>query len=57
MDIEELRRRRKEVSSVSEKTLRNIEDIANESFRVAKVAHNSRNRPCPRRSRGCARRS
>lgn len=42
MDIEELRRRRKEVSSVSEKTLRNIEDIANESFRVAKVAHNSR---------------
>ena len=42
MDIEELRRRRKEVSSVSEKTLRNIEDIANESFRVAKVANNSR---------------
>ena len=42
MDIEELRRRRKEVSSDSEKTLRNMEDIANESFRVAEVAHNSR---------------
>lgn len=42
MDIEELRRRRKEVSSDSEKTLRNMEYIANESFRVAEVAHNSR---------------
>lgn len=42
MDIEELRRRRKEVSSSSEKTLRNMEAIANESFRVAEVAHNSR---------------
>lgn len=42
MDIEELRRRRKEVSSSSEKTLRNMETIANESFRAAEVAHNSR---------------
>lgn len=42
MDMEELRRRRKEVSSSSEKALRNMETIANESFRVAEVAHNSR---------------
>lgn len=42
MDIEELRRRRKEISSSSEKTLKNMELIANESLRVAEVAHNSR---------------
>lgn len=42
MDLEELRRRRKEISSSSEKTQRNMEAIANESFRVAEVAHNSR---------------
>ncbi len=43
MDIEELRRRRKELSNNSEKTLTNIETITNESFRVSKVAHNSKN--------------
>lgn len=42
MDIEELRKRRKEISSSSEKALRNMETIANESFRVAEVAHNSK---------------
>ncbi|MBL4932765.1 hypothetical protein [Clostridium paridis] len=42
MDIEELRRRRRELSSSSETTLRNMEAIANESYRVAEVAHNSR---------------
>lgn len=42
MSVQELRRRRKEVSSSSEKTLRNMETIAIESFRVAEVAHNSR---------------
>lgn len=42
MDIEELRRRRKEIRSSSEKTLKNMEIIANESLRVAEVAHNSR---------------
>jgi hypothetical protein len=42
MDIEELRKRRKELSSRSEQTLKNMETIACESFRVAEVAHNSK---------------
>ena len=42
MNIEELRKRRKEISSSSENTLRNMDKIANEAVRVAGVAHNSR---------------
>ncbi|WP_058953073.1 hypothetical protein [Clostridium tyrobutyricum] len=42
MDIDELRKRRKEISSRSDKTLKNMDTISYESFRVAEVAHNSK---------------
>ena len=41
MSIEELRRRRSELSARSEKTLSNMNIITEESRRVADVAHNS----------------
>lgn len=42
MSIEELRKRRNELKIESEKTLRNMDTITKETFRVAEVAHNSR---------------
>jgi hypothetical protein len=42
MNIEELRKKRKELSSKSDETLKNMNTIANESLRVAEVAHNSK---------------
>lgn len=42
MDIEDLRKKRKELSSRSEQTLKNMETITSESFRVAEIAHNSK---------------
>jgi hypothetical protein len=42
MSLEELRMRRALLKENSDKTFRNMEELANESTRVAEVAHNSR---------------
>lgn len=42
MSLDELRKKRAELKNNSDITLRNMEIVANESYRVAEVAHNSR---------------
>lgn len=42
MEIDELRRKRNQLKCNSDITLRNMDKITNESYRVAEVAHNSR---------------
>ena len=42
MSLEELQRKRAILKENSDKTFRNMDKLANESMRVAEVAHNSR---------------
>ena len=42
MDLEELRAKRRKLQKAADATLNNMTLIANESERVAEVAHNSR---------------